>query len=263
MKLSLCFHVFNKAHWIESVVRSWLDTLSGDHETEVIAVFDDTTDDSERVVYKTMIDYPAIQYTPLTMTAGWEIRCNNAALAQAAGEWCVFIQDDNWMHTTGWDALLIDTAARHAPAGIVGLLAGGYFTRNQDIHRIECDRPHKGENFTMQGCPDAPLGVYEVDFITRPCAAPTEIAWQLNGFDEAFYPMDWDETDLSFRAHRVGLRNLYLPFDLVNVVGKRDTIKENRMRENYQRGRAIFMARHGEYIRGRSEGIHQQIEKWG
>jgi hypothetical protein len=54
---------------------------------------------------------------------------------------------------------------------------------------------------------------------------------------------------LSLRLLREGCSNVYVPFDLVNEVGKRETVQEAGMKANYQRGQAIFMARHGAFIR--------------
>lgn len=247
MRLTLGFHVYNKENTIASVQQSWLDTLSGAHEVELIVVLDDTTDRSEEAVRACLSAYPH-PFRLLYARQGWEIGSDNLMLAAADNDVIVFIQDDNWMYTPSWDRVLVDTLRRVERAGAVGLLAGAQFAPDGTISRIECDRPHKGEYFRMQGCPDAPLGVYQVPVVTRPCAAWTATARQAGGFDWAYWPMDFDETDFSYRLHRDGYTNLYMPFDLMNGVGKRSTIQEARMMENYERGHRIFWARYGTAI---------------
>jgi glycosyltransferase involved in cell wall biosynthesis len=247
MRLTLGFHVFNKQDTIASVLQSWLDTLSGAHEVELIVVLDDTTDRSEEAVRWCLDAYP-YPFRLLYARQGWEIGSNNLMLAAAAGDMLVCIQDDNWMHTPGWDRVLADTLRRVEKPGATAFLAGAQIDREGTLSRIECDRPHKGEYFRMQGCPNAARGVWRVPIITRPFAIGVDIARRVGGLDRSYWPMDFDDTDLSYRLHRDGYTNLYMPFDLMNGVGKRSTIQEARMMENYERGHRIFWARYGTAI---------------
>lgn len=267
MKISLAFCLHNVEPVIESIFRSWLDNLSGKHAVEVIAVFDDCTDKSAAVAARTMAEYgDTIRYLPLHTDNIWEIRCNNRALEQAQGDVIIFAQGDNWCYTPGWDDTLfavMDKAEEfyHTPLGMVvgaiGLLAGVKFNADFSLNRIECDRPHKGENFALHGIDPStyPLSVYRVDAINRPFAVNVDNLRDYKGLDETYCPMDWDDADLSLQLLSLGYTNLYIPFDVVNLCSKKETLTRAQMDANYIHGERIARERWGKFVAERESSF--------
>jgi hypothetical protein len=255
MKLSLMFHVFNKEQTIAAVLRSWLDNVSGLHDLEIIPVLDDLRDQSDQVVLEMLDAYP-YEVKPIYALNGWEMGCNNLALAIATGEITVFVQDDNYMHSPGWDHTLARVHEVVPDVGGIGLLAGLVWKSGTIYQRVECWGEHKGEMFTQFNIPKDRYqpGIWQVDCITRPMAYHTAVMRGLHGVDWAYWPMDWDETDLSWRAHLAGYKNVILPFDLYNHVGKKDTLGEQTMLQNFVRGRDIFQRRYANEIPARCLG---------
>lgn len=253
MKLTLALDIFNKEATIESVVRSWLDTLSGKHDIEVIAVFDALHDCSDLTVGKLMKNYPTVAYRSLYTPDVFEIKANNAALALATGDVIVFVQDDNSMYDRHWDDTLAAIWQQSPDTGTVSLLSGVRMHPNFDLDRIECYRSHKDERAWVHGInKDAyPLGVYQVDAINRPFSVRVDVLRGYGGLDEAYCPMDYDDADLSFKLLRDGYRNLYAPFDVLNICAKKETLSQATIAENYQRGERIAKARWGSFIAGR------------
>lgn len=259
MKLTLVFDIYNKAHWLDGLLRSWLDTLSGLHAVEVIVVCDGCYDASVEVARNTLYGYPypiQVVETPNV----YEIKANNHALQYAAAdsEWIVFIQDDNWIYDQGWDDLLYRIALQIefnvAQVGCIGLLAGVYWVNRRLFHRVEVNRPHKGEHYDTHGIPDGtyPPAVYAVDFINRPFAIRTPLIREYGGLEEAYCPMDFDDTDLSLRLLRDGYTNIYIPFDLVNTCAKVTTRSREDRDASYAHGAAVFDQRHGDWLEARN-----------
>jgi len=249
MKFTLAFHVFNKEDVIENLLDTWISKADGEHALEVIVVCDDLQDRSDEIAGE-VLEWFGIEHRILYALNGWEIGCDNLALAVATGDVIVFIQDDNWMYTRHWDHTLAQTFERVPNVGAVGLLAGGVWQDDGSYRRVECWAKHKGEMFTMHNIPPEtyPPAIWQVDFVTRPLAVRVNVARKLHGFDWAYWPMDWDETDFSWRCQLTGYTNVVLPFDLLNTVTKKDSVGQKRMVENFERGRRIFMGKHAASI---------------
>lgn len=257
MKFTLAFDIFNKADTIENVVRSWLVTLSGKHEIECVFVFDALRDSSDLEVVLCMDDFTHIPYGLVYTDDVFEIKANNEALKHATGDVVLFIQDDNWMYTPSWDDTLaqvftLPSNPTHLP-GAVGLLAGVQMNKDFSLNRIECHRPHKDERAWVHGLgkDQYPLAIYEVDAINRPFAVRVDVLREQGGLDEIYCPMDYDDADLSFKLLERGLTNLYVPFDLLNICGKKETLSQSAIAENFQRGERIARERWGQFIADR------------
>ncbi len=246
MRISLVLHVFNKETTIRSLIESWLHRLSGSHTVDVVVVCDDLTDRSD-VVARDTLDGCGIPYRILRTLNAWEMGADNLGAAVAGGDLLVFVQDDNWMFTPSWDDTLVSVFEFLPHAGAVGLLAGVVWQADGTYRRVEGYTPHKGAHFDRFNLPRnafAP-GLWQVDYVTRPFAMRRSVFEDLRGLDWAYWPMDWDESDLSWRAHRMGLTNVVATFDVLNTVGKQDTVGRRRMTENFVRGRKIYSTRYG------------------
>ncbi len=257
MKFSLGVTIHNKEAWIAEYLDTWLANLSGKHEVEVIAAFDACTDRSQEMVEYVMAGYPYIGYTPLVTPDIFEIRCNNLELSHATGDVFVAIQDDNAIYDIGWDATLADIMTTPPTIGAIGLLSGVRMHPNFNFDRMECYRPHKDERAWVHGInKDAyPLAVYQVDVINRPFAVSTALLRHYGGLDEAYCPMDYDDADLSFKLLRDGYTNLYVPFDLLNICAKKETISQAQIARNYMHGEAIARSRWGQFIAERESSV--------
>lgn len=246
--LTLAFAVFNIEDHIKPMIESWLSNMTGQYSCEVVIVFDNPQDKSDWRARQALDSYPHVDqkflYAPPEEDL-YEIRCNNWALREAEGEYIIFLQHDNWMYTGGWDRILMDTFHRAYNPGGIGLLAGLEFDFKVDppYHRIEVDRPHKPKEFSYHYS-DIPLAIYATDGFNRPFAIKTDLLRRMGGLDEAYCPQDWDDTDLAFRLKQEGFQNYYIPFDLKNTFGKKDTMSEETMVQNYEHGRRIFYARY-------------------
>ena len=250
VKLTLAFTVYNKAGWMEQLVASWLDTLSGLVKVEVIAVFDACVDESEAIVHRLMKKhYPHLPYTPLQADDVHEIACNNLALNHAKGEYIVQIQDDNWMHDRHWDTVLMEAFQSVERPGMVGLLAGVIFAAERRRTRIECNRPHKGEHFEQHVLKNIyDIAAYEVDCAIRPFAAETAFLSGQGGLGKGFQNVSWDDMEMSLQAIALGRTNLYVPFDVINIGTAHLTFDRDTWRRGFGYNQMLTMKQHGTMI---------------
>ena len=250
MKLTLAYQVYNKEKWIKSLLESWLDNLSGNNEYEVIIVFDDCKDNSPKIVEK-VLQGRKLDYQFLYADDEFEIYCNDMAFKQATGDFIIFIQDDNWMYDKNWDDTLVQIISKVEKVGAVGLLAGLEMKRSKGIkyQRIEVNRPHKGENFQVKE--DFDLAVWSVDSINRPFGIFTNLLREIGGLDFAFRPTCGDDLDLSLKLLKKGYINIYIPFDVKNLVASNSTMNPDFIRNTYNQAFTLNLTRHGDFLRQR------------
>ncbi len=140
------------------------------------------------------------------------VKGSNQGAQIARGTYLVFLNNDTYV-LPGWLSSLIETFKSHRKAGIVGSKliypdgklaeAGSLVWKNKETI-----------NFGKYSNPDQFEFNYlkEVDY----CSAAslmikTELFRSLNGFDEAFSPAYYEDTDLAFRVRKSGLSILYQP----------------------------------------------------
>lgn len=251
MIITLAFTIYNKENWVESILKSWLENTSDKSNLEIIIVFDDLKDNSKSIAEKYLIE-SGLNYKFLFANDKHEIFCNNLALKHAKGDFIIFIQDDNWIYDKGWDLILKKTIQETKNVGAIAFLAGSkiisYSKTNQilsiikkwikhlifknnsfypkfGLQRLESNRKHKGVNFMQMKIPSLPIGIWEINVITRPFCISRELLLQYGGLNKVFMPHTGDDLDLSLKLLRDGYKNLYISFDLVNI----STIGDNQI----------------------------------
>ena len=272
-KYSLIFTVFNKEHWIESILCSWLDNCFEKNEIEVIIVFDDCSDQSEKIARDTLNKYN-VSYSFLFADDKREIFCNNLALEIAVGERVIFIQDDNWIYDKNWDKTLNTIYYNFGNIGAIGLLSGikvlehnwkddvfnfylsefkynvkALFSKDKyplllfkkgfSYKRIETDRPHKKENFNVFNIESSGMFIKNVHVINRPFVIDKSLLSRFGNLRQEYMPTLGDDTFLSLQLIEHGYENIYAPFDLVNISVSHETEKHKTKDSTFQRNMYI------------------------
>jgi len=211
---------------MESMLDSWISNLSGENEYEIIVVFDGCKDKSEKNAQR-YLDVIFPNYRFLYADNDFELFCNNLALEHSTGDYVLFIQDDNWMYTKDWDAILKKVINKVSGIGLIGLLAGAGFVTGRTLYgqgwRVETNTLHKGKCFdaTYEVQEKYDYDVWQVDTVIRPLCISRKLLLSKGGFDKAYMPRYGDDTDLSLKLWLDKKVNIYIPFDLVNLVGYR------------------------------------------
>ena len=262
MKITLAITIYNKEKWVKSILESWIQNVSNKEKIEVIIVFDDLKDGSEKIA-RQYLEEVNVRYKFLYADDRHEIFCNNLALENATGDHVIFIQDDNWIYDKNWDLVLEHVINNTEKLGGIALLAGAKilpFSFKEDIlkyfykivrlniksiltlrksfvwpfsgfnyQRIESDRPSKKENFTIHKIKSQPIGVWSIHHVTRPFCIKKNLIDELGGLDKFFMPHMGDDVDLSYKLLERGYKNIYIPFDLLNISTVSDSDKHGNI----------------------------------
>ena len=136
----------------------------------------------------------------------------NKGAMQASGEYLLFIDDDNYLHTGAIEAAL--AIAEIKGVGIVGFMAC-YDDRPNYVADGGSKRNHltgftTGIN-TNAKWSEVSDKLYEVDEVANAFMMHSELFFELGGFDEKNFPMDMNESDLCKRVKDGGLKIVMVP----------------------------------------------------
>jgi len=178
---------------------------------EVILVDDGSSDASTRI--PELIE--GIAYVRHDAAQGF-IRACNAGGTLARGEYIVMLNNDTEV-TAGWLDELLWPFAHFDAVGMTGaklLYPDGLLQEAGGIVWASGDP----WNYGRRANPNDPRYNYtrQVDYISGACIMlPTALWRELGGFDEAFVPAYFEDTDLAFRVRDRELKTVYAPLSQV------------------------------------------------
>ncbi len=181
----------------------------------------------------------------------------NAAAKLAQGTFLYFLNNDTELQPAAIDAL-VELARVRPDAGVVGsklVYPDGLLQEAGGIVWSDGSTA----NYGWRDDPLKPQYNYvrEADYVSGASLLVRKTLWDsLGGFDEAFAPAYYEDTDFSFRVRRAGLKVLYQPRSIVvhhegvSHRKKKNTAIGSRLNENRER----FVARWGEQLK------HEQFD---
>ncbi len=178
---------------------------------EVIVVDDASSDETAQH----MPAIAGVRYLRNAQNLGFIGACN-AGAAIARADYLVLLNNDTAVQP-GWLEALIGTFTAHPRAGLVGAKLVYPDGRLQEAGGIVFGDA-SGCNYGRFDDPNAPIynHVREVDYCSGAAIAlPRAVFERLGGFDTAYAPAYYEDTDLAMRVRADGLQVLYQPASTV------------------------------------------------
>lgn len=199
--VSIILCVFNKEFLIKKVIDSIIENKSNNTK-ELIIVFDGCTDKSEEIAIEALKNVKDINIIIEHAPNVFETKANNIALKLSTCNYSMIIQDDMLIQEKDFDARMLkpfmfkDTftvtsrLAHNDYINKIGNLTWGEFA-GYDPYNLTIN-PSYRNIFTIR------------DICNRgPLLVDNEKIQKLNYFDEIFYPQQYDEHDICFRAWKL------------------------------------------------------------
>lgn len=216
VEVSIIIPAYNQADYTYRCIKSIVETTEG-IDYEIILANDCSTDE----VSKLDRYFLGLRMLNNDENLLFLKNCNKAA-REAKGEYLVFLNNDTIVKE-GWLKSLLEVFKERPSAGIVGSKlvypdgtlqeAGGIIW--QDGHGCNYGR---GDNPDLQEY----NYVKPVDYISGASIMIKKSLWdEIGGFDEAFAPAYYEDTDLAFEVRKRGYEVIYQPFsEVVHFEGK-------------------------------------------
>ena len=149
------------------------------------------------------------------------LRTCNAAARTARGTFLLFLNNDTQV-LPGWLDRMVEVFATRADAGIVGSKLIGDDGMLREAGAIVW-KDGSGWNYGLGRDPDAPEFNYlrETDYCSgASLLVRREVFLGSGGFDERYAPAYCEDSDLSFRLRRIGLKTFYQPrSEVIHIEG--------------------------------------------
>jgi GT2 family glycosyltransferase/glycosyltransferase involved in cell wall biosynthesis len=193
---------------LESIVA----TLPRWFRGEVVVIDDGSPEADADAVAQFCASHSRFRFLRNEKNIGYLRSCNRAAAA-CGGDYLVFLNNDTLLQP-GWVEALRDTFQRYPDAGAVGgklLYPDGTLQEAGSVLFEDGSGVNVGK---LDECADHPLFsfVREVDYCSAAfISTPRVLFAQLEGMDERFAPLYYEDADYCFKVRATGHRVLYQP----------------------------------------------------
>jgi O-antigen biosynthesis protein len=209
--VSIVIPAFNKAEFSAACLKSIAEKLTAKNPSfEVILVDNGSSDDTPLLK-----DIANIVYIRNDENLGFVGGCNTG-FEKAKGEYVIFLNNDAEVTET-WLSALYDTIKNDPTVGIVGSKiiypngvlqeAGGIIFK--DANGLNYGKFDQADSYQYNY-------VREVDYCSgASIIIKRDLMQKFGGFDPLYQPAYYEDTDLSFKVRREGLRVLYQPLSVI------------------------------------------------
>ncbi len=168
-------------------------------------------DEPDRGLGDALAEIPYLRVVRNDRNEGFVESCNRGA-REARGAELIFLNNDTLV-TDGWLDALLNTRAHFPSAGLIGaklLYPNGLLQEAGGIVRSD----GSAANFGLGGDPELPIHATArvVDYVSAAAVLiDRKTFFDLGGFDAAFRPAFYEDTDLAFRIRERGQQVVYQP----------------------------------------------------
>jgi GT2 family glycosyltransferase len=186
-------------------------------QIEIIVVDNDTTEPEAKALLTHIVQSSRGRVLGFSGPFNWSAM-NNFAAEQARGEVLIFLNNDTLVLSEGWCAELVSQACRPEigavgarllyedgliqHAGVVTGIGRG-LAANEGVGETVADGGYLGRSHLQRG----------VSAVTGACLATRKAVFeQVQGFDEVYLPIAFNDVDYCLKVRHAKLRVIYTPF---------------------------------------------------
>jgi glycosyltransferase involved in cell wall biosynthesis len=265
-KVSVTLPIFNKETTIVSLLAD-LDQALGEYpNAELHIIFDGCSDKSDHTV-KQFFFGRSVNYSVTYETTPniFEVRSNNIGLRKSTGEYCVILQDDNYILDRNLFFEAVNFLEKNRGCAILGCLSGVNFYPRGTVLSVPGQTASKeNEVYWRQDAnadPELKHRMFETDACMRgPLFIRKSFLLRYGYLDETYAPLYQDDMDLSFRARHYGWKVYGMLADVENrslTMSQYDSEKNLLFSAVMKRNTDIFYARWNPGIRKDYTWIHR------
>ncbi|KRF18680.1 glycosyltransferase [Paenibacillus sp. Soil787] len=251
-KVSVTLPIFNKENTIVSLLVD-LDQALGEYpNAELHIVFDGCSDKSNQTVKKFFagrnLNYSVTYETTPNI---FEVKSNNIGLRKAAGEYCVILQDDNYILDRNLFFEAVNFLDKNQSCAVLGCLSGvNFYPRGTVLSVPGQTSSSENEVYWRQDAnanPELKHRMFETDACMRgPLFIRKSFLVRFGYLDETYAPLYQDDMDLCFRARHYGWKVYCMLADVENrslTMAHYDSEKNRFFSAVMKRNTDIFYAR--------------------
>ena len=177
---------------------------------ELIIVLDGCTDNSERVVWDTLLSTP-VEWKLLHAPDVFETKANNIGIKAAKGDKIIIIQDDMIVTEKDWNIRMekpfkafddVFAVTANTAHNWVFNSNSKHLGMKNDLDNCWCDILDHVDHANKQQIIPKDIFAVRCSVNRGPLMIDHEDLKKLNYFDEAFAPQDMDDHDLCYRAYK-------------------------------------------------------------
>lgn len=248
-KVSIILSIFNKEKTIKALLRALLKSSLNYPNLELVLIYDGCIDKTKEIAKKALTNFKGT-IIELEVPNIFETRSNNLGLKNATGEYCVIIQDDNYIYDKFWINNIVNLLTKSPEIGVLGGLAGAnFFPLNYDANsNPEIFKTEFECYLRIDPTKDKSLMLYlmEVDAVMRgPIFFRKDLLTKHGYLDEIYAPLYNDDMDYCFRIKSLGYKVILYP---INVINNNLSINysnwgNNKWKDVFVRNQKIFYGR--------------------
>jgi len=260
--VTIVLPIHNKQAYISRLLKDLWHTTKTYPHWDLYIIYDGCTDATRVRAAKVLRKFNVPVHELVTADI-FENRSNNLGLQAAQGEYCVILQDDNFLFEPFWLEQMISWLEAHPRVAVLGGLAGvnfyplgvkpsgpGTYVGEQEVYQRR--------DWRLQ--PKLFDTVYEVDAVMRgPTIFRKDLLEEHGYLDEAYAPFYNDDMDYCFRMRNLGYSIFCYPIRVENkslTVARYDSEKAKFWLQVLEKNQLLFYSRWSNQMADHDEYIH-------
>jgi glycosyltransferase involved in cell wall biosynthesis len=267
--VSIILPIYNKEKTISTLIKNLWTATKTYRNFDLHVIYDGCVDQTEEIASKVFKNL-SISIFEYKKDDIFEVKSNNFGLRKSKGEYCVLLQDDNYIYENQWLEQMISWLDQHPKVAVLGGLAGvNFFPLGTKIEGVGVSSTKKEVYQRLDWRIDSKLNrcIYETDAVMRgPLILRKSFLEKYGYLDEIYAPLYNDDMDYCFRMRDLGFGVFCFPISVENrslTMAKYDSRKNEIFSNIIERNSKIFYNRWEDKMGNHDSYLTLPKPRWG